>query len=80
MMPAYNAEKFIRQAIESLLNQSYHLWELILVNDGSTDQTGKIIEEFTDPEDIKDVMNLIVHYDKMIRDLRAEAKANKMIF
>lgn len=38
------------------------------------------IEEFTDPETIKDVMNLIVHDDKMIRELRAEAKANKLIF
>jgi len=49
MMPAYNAERFIRLAITSLLNQTYHLWELILINDGSTDQTGKIIAEFTDP-------------------------------
>jgi glycosyltransferase involved in cell wall biosynthesis len=48
MMPAYNAEKFIRAAIESVLNQTYPLWELILVNDGSTDQTENIIREFTD--------------------------------
>ncbi|WP_448335482.1 glycosyltransferase family 2 protein [Bellilinea sp.] len=49
MMPAYNAEKFVRAAIESVLSQTYPLWELILVNDGSTDQTEKITREFTDP-------------------------------
>lgn len=49
MMPAYNAEKFIRAAIKSVLSQTYPLWELILVNDGSTDQTEKIIREFSDP-------------------------------
>lgn len=49
MMPAYNAEKFIRSAIESVLNQSYQLWELILVNDGSTDNTANLINEMTDP-------------------------------
>lgn len=48
MMPAYNAEKFIRAAIKSVLSQTYPLWELILVNDGSTDQTEKITKEFTD--------------------------------
>ncbi len=49
MMPAYNAERYIRKAIKSLLNQTYYSWELILVNDGSTDQTQDIIDEFTDP-------------------------------
>lgn len=49
MMPAYNAEKFIKKAIESVLQQTYQLWELILVNDGSTDETKKIINEFADP-------------------------------
>jgi glycosyltransferase involved in cell wall biosynthesis len=48
MMPAYNAERFIGPAIESVLLQSYPEWELILVNDGSTDQTPRIIAGFTD--------------------------------
>lgn len=48
MMPAYNAERFIRAAIDSLLNQTYHLWELILVNDGSSDQTETIIRKYSD--------------------------------
>jgi glycosyltransferase involved in cell wall biosynthesis len=49
MMPAYNAEKFIRSAIESVLAQTYPDWELIVVNDGSSDQTANIVEQFLDP-------------------------------
>jgi glycosyltransferase involved in cell wall biosynthesis len=48
MMPAFNAERFIAEAIESVLNQVYPNWELIIVNDGSTDQTAEIISRFSD--------------------------------
>ena len=48
-MPAYNAERFIGQAIESVLAQSYPNWELLVVDDGSTDQTPRILTDFTDP-------------------------------
>jgi len=49
MMPAFNAERYIRQAIESILAQRYPSWELVVVNDGSTDSTPKIIAGFSDP-------------------------------
>lgn len=48
MMPAYNAEKFVREAIESVLAQSYPHWELVIVNDGSTDRTPEIISHYQD--------------------------------
>ena len=48
MMPAYNAELFIQSAIDSIINQTYSQWELIIINDGSTDQTEDIIKKFTD--------------------------------
>jgi glycosyltransferase involved in cell wall biosynthesis len=48
MMPAYNAEAYIKHAIESLLAQTYPHWELIIVNDGSTDGTADIAIQFTD--------------------------------
>lgn len=47
LTPTYNAEKFIRATIESVQNQTYQNWEMILVDDGSTDQTVAIIEKFT---------------------------------
>lgn len=48
MMPAYNAEKFIGEAVESVLSQTYQDWELIIVNDGSTDATPDILANFPD--------------------------------
>jgi glycosyltransferase involved in cell wall biosynthesis len=48
MMPAYNAERFIQQAIDSVLAQNYPHWELIVVDDGSTDSTRAIAESYAD--------------------------------
>lgn len=49
IMPAYNAGNTIVPAIRSLLVQTYPHWELIVVNDGSTDATRELVEGFTDP-------------------------------
>jgi glycosyltransferase involved in cell wall biosynthesis len=46
IMAAYNAEKHISASIESVLNQSYANFELLIVNDGSTDKTQSIVEKF----------------------------------
>jgi glycosyltransferase involved in cell wall biosynthesis len=48
LMPAYNAEKYISEAIQSVLDQSFRDFELIIVNDGSTDATESIIRSFAD--------------------------------
>jgi len=48
ILPAYNAEAYIAEAIQSVLDQSYTHWELLLINDGSTDATERIIQQFTD--------------------------------
>ena len=48
LMPAYNAEKFISEAINSILNQDYSHWELLILNDASTDSTQVIIDGFED--------------------------------
>ena len=39
IMPVYNAEKYLNEAIESVLNQTYINFELILINDASTDNS-----------------------------------------
>lgn len=48
IMPAFNAEKYIGDSIKSILNQSFSNFEFIIINDGSTDQTGEIINSFKD--------------------------------
>lgn len=46
VMPVYNAEKFLREAIDSILRQTYENFELIIINDGSTDGSQKIIDYY----------------------------------
>ncbi|QSE96529.1 glycosyltransferase family 2 protein [Fulvivirga lutea] len=48
VLPAFNAEKTIKKAISSILKQSFEQFELIVINDGSTDNTLKVIESFKD--------------------------------
>lgn len=49
IMPAYNAERYIGEAIQSVLAQTLADWELIIVDDGSTDHTAEIVRRFEDP-------------------------------
>ncbi len=49
ILPAFNSEAFIAEAIRSLLSQTFTDFELIIINDGSTDRTEEIILSFSDP-------------------------------
>ena len=44
IMPAYNVEKYIEASIKSVINQTYENWELIIIDDGSTDSTANIVK------------------------------------
>lgn len=48
ILPAYNSDKFIKVAISSILNQTFTDFEFIIINDGSTDNTLQIINNFND--------------------------------
>ncbi len=48
LMPVFNAEKFLKEAIESILLQSFTDFELLIIDDASTDNSSSIIREFTD--------------------------------
>ncbi|MDS3264683.1 ss-1,4-galactosyltransferase [Streptococcus pneumoniae] len=47
VVPVYNVEKYLKKSIESILNQTYQNIEILLVDDGSTDSSGKICESFS---------------------------------
>ena len=51
IMPAYNAEKYIEEAIESVLKQTYRNWELIIVNDCSIDATEQIVKKYQEQDE-----------------------------
>ena len=68
LMPVYNGEKYLAEAIESILNQTYKDFEFLIINDGSTDNSVKIIESYNDPR-----INLV--HNK--RNLKLIATLNK---
>jgi glycosyltransferase involved in cell wall biosynthesis len=49
IMPAFNVEPYIGEAIESVLKQSFSDWDLVVVDDGSTDGTFEVAKQFKDP-------------------------------
>lgn len=48
VMPVYNGEKYLREAIDSILNQTYSNFEFIIINDGSSDKSEQIITSYND--------------------------------
>lgn len=58
IMPAYNAEAFISQSIKSVIQQEYMNWELIVINDCSTDNTAIIVKKFQDRDSRIKLINL----------------------
>ena len=44
IMPAYNVDRYVRRAVQSLQNQTLGDFELLVVDDGSTDRTGQILD------------------------------------
>ena len=43
ILPVYNSERFLREAIDSILNQTFRDFELLIINDGSTEDTAEIL-------------------------------------
>lgn len=80
IMPVYNGDKYIKEAIDSILAQTFTDFELIIINDGSTDQSVRIIESYTDAR-IKLVQNdknmgLSITRNKGLRLAQGEYIAN----
>ena len=50
IIPVYNAANYLVECLESVVQQTYHNWACILVDDGSTDNSGKICDEYADSD------------------------------
>lgn len=59
IMPVYNSEKYLKAAIESIINQTFTDWELIIIDDGSIDRSGKICDEYAQ----KDSRIIVIHQE-----------------
>ncbi|PMC80344.1 hypothetical protein CJ191_01935 [Aerococcus viridans] len=57
IMPVYNVEKYLKRSIESVINQTYKHWELIIVNDGSTDNSLDICQLYANKDKRVKVFN-----------------------
>lgn len=78
IIPVYNRANYISKAVESILQQSFSNWELIVVNDGSTDNTQQILDQIHHPR------ITIIHLEKNIercasRNLGIEKAKGKFI-
>jgi hypothetical protein len=49
VIPCYNREKFLTRSITSILSQKFPIWKLVVVDDGSTDNTKEVVASFNDP-------------------------------
>jgi glycosyltransferase involved in cell wall biosynthesis len=49
LMPVYNAEKFLSEAIDSILSQTYRNFDFLIIDDGSTDRSAEIVRSYNDP-------------------------------
>src|SRR4030066_1238381 len=63
VLACYNAEKYPKQSIDSILNQSFRDFELIIVDDGSTDKSGILLNDYICRKDNKDI-NCTFHFLK----------------
>lgn len=70
LMPVYNGEKYIKEAMDSILNQTYADFEFLIINDGSTDTTEQIIKSYEDSR---------IRYKKNETNLKLIATLNKGI-
>ena len=57
IIPVYNVEQYLSKCLDSVVNQTYKNLEVILVDDGSTDNSGKICDEFA----LKDNRIIVIH-------------------
>jgi len=76
LLPVHNGEPYLREAVESVLNQTFPDFELVVINDGSTDRTGEILETYSDPRirrlNNPQCLGLIKTLNRGLREVRGE--------
>ena len=79
IVPAYNAEKYLRTCLESVTGQTFTSWELIIADDGSTDSTGAIADEYAAKDGRIKVLHLYRHGVSAARNACIDAANGKYL-
>lgn len=79
IVPIFNSEKFIGKCIDSIINQTYKNFELLLINDGSTDNSLAICEEYTDLDKRIKVINIPNSGPSVARNIGLETSKGELI-
>ena len=80
IIPVYNVEEYLHECIDSVLNQTYQNFEIILVDDGSTDSSGTICDEYVDKDDRVSVVHQKNTGPSKTRNIGLENATGKYIY
>jgi glycosyltransferase involved in cell wall biosynthesis len=72
LMPVFNREKYVEQAIQSILDQTYQEFRIIIYDDGSTDKTNDIVNKIIDAHDDLDINLITSHTNRGVGYARNE--------
>lgn len=78
-MPSYNTGRFIAESIQSVLAQTYTNWELIIVDDASTDNTDEVVAHYCLPCEGGDLLSSKIHYLKNAQNSGAAVSRNRAL-
>lgn len=79
IMPSYNTGRFIAESIQSVLAQTYTNWELIIVDDASTDNTDEVVAPYCHPREGGDLPSSKIHYLKNAQNSGAAVSRNRAL-
>ena len=81
IIPVYNVEKWLNKCVDSILAQSYENFEVILVNDGSTDKSGDICDKYLKEDNRVKVFDILNSGQSVARNIGLkEAKGDYILF
>ena len=79
IVPVYNVEQYLPQCLDSIINQTFKDIEIICINDGSTDNSGKILEQYAQKDDRIKVIHQENKGISMVRNIGVEATTGEWI-
>lgn len=80
VIPAYNVEKYVKEAVDSVVGQTAPAYEIVIVDDGSTDRTGRIVEELYAHHDNVRIIHTVNQGLGIARNVGTDAATGEFIY